>query len=87
MKTDIKSYTLDELKCEMEKLGEKAFKAKQIYSWLHKRGAESFDEMTDISKNLRENLKNSYVIHNCSIEKKLYFMKLSVWIWFYALFL
>ncbi|MBE6785065.1 MAG: 23S rRNA (adenine(2503)-C(2))-methyltransferase RlmN [Ruminococcaceae bacterium] len=71
MKTDIKSLTLDELKAELAKMGEKAFKAGQIYSWLHKRGAVSFDEMTDISKNLRENLKNSYVIHNCSIEKKL----------------
>lgn len=71
MKTDIKSLTLDELKAEFEKMGEKAFKAKQVYSWLHKRAAQSFDEMSDISKNLRENLKNSYVIHNCSIEKKL----------------
>lgn len=71
MKTDIKSLSLDELKTEMEDLGEKAFKAKQIYSWLHKHGAESFDEMTNISKTLRENLKNSYDIHNCSIEKKL----------------
>ena len=59
MKTDIKSLTLNELKNEMEKIGEKTFKAKQIYSWLHKRAAESFDEMTDISKNLRENLINS----------------------------
>ncbi len=70
-KTDIKSLSLSELKTEMEKLGEKSFKAKQIYSWLHKRGAESFDEMTDISKKLRENLENSYDIYNCSIEKKL----------------
>ncbi len=71
MKTDIKSLSLSELKAEMEKIGEKAFKAKQIYSWLHKRGAESFDEMTDISKKLRENLENSYDIYNCTIEKKL----------------
>lgn len=68
---DIKSFSLEELKEEMENLGEKSFKAKQIYSWLHKRGAESFDEMTDISKNLREKLKNSYDIYNCTIEKKL----------------
>ena len=71
MKTDIKSLSLDELKNEIENMGEKAFKAKQIYEWLHKHGAESFDEMTNISKTLRENLKNSYDIHNCSIEKKL----------------
>lgn len=71
IKKDIKSLSLEELKTEMEALGEKAFKAKQIYSWLHKRGAESFDEMTDISKKLRENLEKSYDIYNCSIEKKL----------------
>ena len=71
IKKDIKSFSLEELKTEMEALGEKAFKAKQIYSWLHKRGAESFDEMTDISKKLRENLEKSYDIYNCSIEKKL----------------
>lgn len=71
MKTDIKSLNTEELKAEIESLGEKSFKAKQIYSWLHKRGAESFDEMTDISKNLRENLKKNYDIYNCTIEKKL----------------
>ena len=71
MKKDIKSFSLDELKTEIALLGEKSFKAGQIYSWLHKRGAENFDEMTDISKNLRENLKNNYDIYNCTIEKKL----------------
>lgn len=71
MKADIKSLSLEELKSEITKLGEKSFKAKQIYSWLHKRGAESFDEMTDISKNLRDYLKNSFDIYNCTIEKKL----------------
>ena len=48
--TDIKSMTLSELKEEMALIGEKAFKAGQIYSWLHKHGAVSFDEMTNISK-------------------------------------
>ena len=71
IKKDIKSLTLNELRAEMENIGEKSFKANQIYSWLHKRGAESFDKMTDISKKLRENLENSYDIYNCSIEKKL----------------
>ena len=69
--TDIKSLSLDELKMEITASGEKSFKAAQIYSWLHKRGADSFDEMTDLSKNLRENLRNNYDIYTCSIEKKL----------------
>lgn len=71
MKTDIKSLTLSELTDEIEKIGEKSFKAKQIYSWLHKRGVDNFNEMTDISKNLREKLENSYDIYTCTIEKKL----------------
>lgn len=69
--TDIKSLSLAELKQEIIALGEKGFKATQIYNWLHKRGADSFDEMTDISKNLRDTLKNNYDIYTCSIEKKL----------------
>lgn len=71
MNKDIKSMTLSELKEEMLLIGEKGFKATQIYSWLHKHGAETFDEMTNISKDLREKLKNNYDIYNCSIEKKL----------------
>lgn len=69
--TDIKSMTLQELKDEMTQLGEKSFKAGQIYSWLHKHAAVSFDEMTNISKDLRSNLQKKYDIYNCSIEKKL----------------
>ena len=69
--TDIKSMTLDELKNEIVAIGEKSFKAGQIYSWFHKHGAESFDEMTNISKDLRSNLQKKYDIYNCTIEKKL----------------
>jgi 23S rRNA (adenine2503-C2)-methyltransferase len=69
--TDIKSLTLQELRDEMTSIGEKSFKAGQIYSWLHKHGATSFDEMTNISKDLRANLQKKYDIYNCTIEKKL----------------
>ena len=69
--TDIKSLTLKELKDEIALMGEKSFKAGQIYSWLHKHGAESFDEMTNISKDLRAELQKKYDIYNCAIEKKL----------------
>ncbi len=71
MNKDIKSFNLNELKTEIDYLGEKSFKAAQIYSWLHKKGVESFDDMTDLSKDLREKLKNNYDIYTCSIEKKL----------------
>lgn len=69
--TDIKSMTLQELKDEMASIGEKSFKAGQIYSWLHKHGAVSFDEMTNLSKDMRAQLQKNYDIYNCTIEKKL----------------
>ena len=55
-KKDIKSYTFDELKKEIESIGEKAFRAKQIYEWLHVKLVDSFEEMTNLSKSLREKL-------------------------------
>lgn len=69
--TDIKSMTLTELKDEITAMGEKSFKAGQIYSWLHKHGAVSFDEMTNISKDFRSKLEKNYDIYTCTIEKKL----------------
>lgn len=57
---DIKSLTLTELQGEIEKLGDKKFRAKQIYGWLHEKLADDFDEMTNLSKDLREKLKQNY---------------------------
>ena len=57
-KTDIKSMNLEELKSYMESIGEKAFRAKQLYQWMHQKQASSFDEMTNLSKSLQEKLKN-----------------------------
>ncbi len=71
MKNDIKSMTTEEIKDLLVKIGEKPFKAGQIYSWLHKHNVDSFDEMTDISKDLRSYLEKNYDILTCSIEKKL----------------
>ncbi len=69
--TDIKSMTLQELKDEIAAMGEKSFKAGQIYGWLHKHAAVSFDEMTNLSKDFRAQLQKNYDIYNCAIEKKL----------------
>ena len=44
-KKDIKSMTLEEVTVEMTALGEKSFRAKQLYDWLHVKLAESFDDM------------------------------------------
>ena len=61
MKTDLKSMTLAEMQDAFRALGEPAFRAKQVFSWLH-RGAESFGEMTNLSKPLRERLSGLYTI-------------------------
>ena len=61
-KKDIKSYTFDELKKEIESIGEKAFRAKQIYEWIHVKLVDSFEEMTNLSKALREKLETQYEI-------------------------
>lgn len=58
--TDIKSLTLLELQEEMERLGEKKFRAKQVYGWMHEKLADHFDEMTNLSKALRERLSKEY---------------------------
>lgn len=60
MKKDIKSFTLEELKKELVEMGEKPFRAAQIYEWMHKKLVRSFDEMSNLSKSLREQLKERY---------------------------
>ena len=71
MKKDIKSMNLTELQEEILLLGEPKYRAKQIYTWLSLNGVQSFDEMTNISKSLREKLSDNYEIYSCTIEKKL----------------
>lgn len=61
-KTDIKSQTLEELKNTVLELGEKPFRAKQLYEWMHVKLADDFDEMTNLSKNFRQKLKE-----NCTL--------------------
>lgn len=69
-KADIKSMTKAELIESFKSLGFPKFRADQVYSWLHK-GVESFDEMTNISKDMRLVLLQNYYICNVTIEKKL----------------
>ena len=54
---DIKSLYESELKELLVKMGEKPFKGKQIYEWLHKKTVGSYEEMTNLSLKLREQLK------------------------------
>lgn len=62
---------MEELKNEMLALGEKSFRAEQIFKWIHQENVQSFDEMTNISKNFREVLEENYSLHNFKIIKKL----------------
>lgn len=55
-KTDIRSLSLEELKAWFKEQGEKPFRAGQLYRWMHQKLAGSFDEMTNLSKSLREKL-------------------------------
>ncbi len=61
-KIDIKNLSKDELKAELAAIGEEAYRAAQIFRWLYKDTAKSFDEMTDLSKGLREKLKSRFHI-------------------------
>ena len=54
---DIKSLSFEELNIMVQDLGEKSFRAKQIYEWLHVKLATSFDDMSNLSISLREKLK------------------------------
>lgn len=68
--TDIKSMTLPELQNAILELGLPKFRAAQIYSWIHERQAESFDEMTNLSKDLRASLGETFTLYNCKILQK-----------------
>ena len=67
---NIKDYNLDELKEEFIKLGEKAYRAEQVFKWLYIDKVSSFDDMTNLSKELREKLKQEFSMHNFNILKK-----------------
>lgn len=58
-KIDIKSLLPEELAAALAEMGEKGFRAKQVFAWLG-RGVESFDEMTDLSKALRAKLDERF---------------------------
>lgn len=69
-KFNLKDLTLSELEKLLDDMGEKKFRAKQIFKWLSL-GIESFDEMTDISKDLRKKLYDVSFISKMEIERKL----------------
>ena len=69
-RVDIKSLSLSQLTEYVKDLGLKSFNAKQIYIWLHQKNVHSFEEMTNISKQAREQLASECDIVNLEIAQK-----------------
>lgn len=70
-KTDILSLSRDELAAEICAMGEKAFRAKQIYDWLHVKRVTGFSQMSNISAQFREELSRKFCIKSLKIKKRL----------------
>ena len=71
MVKDIRSLSYDELSNEILNLGFPKFRINQIYSWIHEKCVSSFDEMTNISKDMRQKLTETFYFNNLSINTKL----------------
>ncbi|WP_312567313.1 23S rRNA (adenine(2503)-C(2))-methyltransferase RlmN [Comamonas sp.] len=65
--TNLLNFDLQGLTAYCESLGEKRFRATQLYRWIHQRGANDFDQMTDLAKSLREKLKGQAEIVGLSV--------------------
>ncbi|WP_405726301.1 23S rRNA (adenine(2503)-C(2))-methyltransferase RlmN [Anaerotignum sp.] len=70
-KIDIKSMNVNELEDLLKELGEPKFRAKQIFDWLHAKQVDGFEEMTNLSKGLREKLSETASINGVKIVRKL----------------
>lgn len=66
-KKDIRALSLQELEAYFSSIGEKPFRAKQVYEWLWNKNAHSLSEMTNLSKSLRENLEHHFSIKPAEI--------------------
>ena len=69
-KQDIRKLSRDQLISQFTELGEKPFRAKQVYEWIWKKSATDFDEMTNLSLGLRTLLKNQYLINKVIVADK-----------------
>ena len=70
MQTDIKQLEYKQIEQFIINLGEKKFRAKQIYEWMWKKNATSFDQMTNISEQLREKLSKNFCFNPLKITFK-----------------
>ena len=67
---DIRDLTLAELRAELEAMGEKPFRAAQVFEWLYKKKAASFDEFTNLAKPLRDKLSARFAIRGLEVADK-----------------
>lgn len=70
VKKDFRSLSLEEIRFYLESIREKSFRAKQIYEWLWQKGAGSFEEMTNLSKGLRNQLKEDFSFNSLAFDIK-----------------
>ncbi len=70
-KIAIKNLTRDNLRKSMEEMGERAFRADQIFRWLYKRDAATFEEMTDLNEPLRQKLDSGFQIRRAKLAARM----------------
>ena len=68
---DIKELTLEELEEELKSFGAHAYNARQIFSWIYKKGVSEFAQMSDLTQGLRDKLSKIFYISGLEIVKKL----------------
>ena len=67
-KPNIRHFNLPELKEYFEKIGDKKFRAIQVYEWIWQKNAQSFEDMTNISKELRQTLAEQFILPALSVD-------------------
>ena len=66
---DLKSMTQEEMTLALKAMGQPSFRGKQVFTWLHK-GVTSFDEMTNLPKDLRDKLKSEFFLTVPKVARK-----------------
>lgn len=66
---DIRSLSLDQIKEKLVEMGEQAFRAKQIYEWLWQKSVTDFEQMSNLSKALRDKLKSNFIINYVQVKQ------------------
>ncbi|PKP25873.1 MAG: 23S rRNA (adenine(2503)-C(2))-methyltransferase RlmN [Bacteroidetes bacterium HGW-Bacteroidetes-2] len=69
LKKDIRALSKDELRTFFENIGDKTFRGNQVYEWLWNKGAHTFEEMTNLSKETRKHLTDHFVINHIQVDQ------------------